>query len=98
MASSTLRMRPILPVLFALTVLVAACGGSDGDAKSGGQPAKAEQALRVALIPNQEPDKVKAQYEPFGKYLEPIRLRKGYATQVAFPRAYALLASGPWSS
>ncbi len=55
MAGSTLRMRPILPVLFALTVLVAACGGSDGDAKSGGQPAKAEQALRVALIPNQEP-------------------------------------------
>ena len=85
MASSTLRMRPILPVVVALTVLVAACGGSDGDAKSGAQPAKAEQALRVALIPNQEPDKVKAQYEPFGKYLEQ---KLGMTVELDVPTGY----------
>lgn len=47
-----------------LALLLAACG-----APSVGGSGEKPQALRVGLIPNQSPDKVKAQYEPFRVYL-----------------------------
>ena len=48
--------------------VIAGCGGS----KTADQPSENEkkQVLRVGLVPNQAPDKIKAQYEPFKKYLE----------------------------
>lgn len=49
-----------IAALAALAVVAGACsGGSDSPS-----------ALRVGLIPNQAPDKLKAQYEPFRQYLE----------------------------
>lgn len=51
-----------LAVLTALAVIAAACG-DDGSGDSLSE-------LRVGLIPNQAPDNLKAQYEPFRQYLE----------------------------
>lgn len=52
-------------LIMVFTVLLAGCGGAD--------TAKTEKTkqdvLRVGLVPNQAPDKIKAQYEPFRKYL-----------------------------
>src|SRR5688500_16113719 len=48
----------------ALALLLAACG-APGVGGGGEKP----QTLRVGLIPNQAPDRVKAQYEPFRVYL-----------------------------
>lgn len=57
--------RHILAVLM-VGLLAGACGGAPS------QPLPASEwpsTLRVGLIPNQSPDKVKAQYEPFRAYL-----------------------------
>ncbi len=64
MRPGRLRHWWILVNLLTLTVpLLSACGAP-------GAPAAARpQTLRVGLIPNQSPDKVKAQYEPFRAYL-----------------------------
>jgi phosphonate transport system substrate-binding protein len=54
----------LLVIVFAIFVL-AGCGGTDAKKAD-----KAKQeVLRVGLVPNQAPDKIKAQYEPFRKYL-----------------------------
>lgn len=45
----------------AVTLLAAACAGDSSETPS---------TLRVGLIPNQAPENLKAQYEPFQKYLE----------------------------
>ena len=44
---------------------MAGCGGT-----SNGGAGAAPPTLRVGLVPNQAPDRVKAQYRPFGAYLE----------------------------
>jgi phosphonate transport system substrate-binding protein len=86
MARPTARVRPLLlAIVLALAVLVAACGGSDGGEKAAQQPAQAGESLRVALIPNQEPDKVKAQYQPFGDYLEQ---KLGMPVELDVPTGY----------
>ncbi len=51
-------------ILLTLALLAAGCG-SNGTEQNNAAP----QTLRVGLIPNQAPDKVKAQYEPFRNYL-----------------------------
>lgn len=51
-------------LVMVFTVLLVGCGGA-GTAKT----EKKQDVLRVGLIPNQAPDKIKAQYEPFRKYL-----------------------------
>jgi phosphonate transport system substrate-binding protein len=60
-----------MPRCLALLVLVlglcvASCAPATGQAQGGEKP----PTLRVGLIPNQAPDRVKAQYEPFRQYLE----------------------------
>lgn len=52
----------LLVIVFA--ILISGCGGAD-TAKT----EKKQDVLRVGLVPNQAPDKIKAQYEPFRKYL-----------------------------
>lgn len=60
----------ILSILILLAfVLLVGCGTKQGEVKNATKndnPA----VLRVGLVPNQAPDKVKAQYEPFKQYLE----------------------------
>lgn len=54
----------LIGVIF-FTLFIAGCGGSDTK-----HPGTIKQdVLRVGLVPNQAPDKIKAQYEPFRKYL-----------------------------
>ena len=48
----------IVIAVSALTLVVAGCGGSSSD-----------EALRVGLIPNQNPEEVEAQYKPLEDYL-----------------------------
>ena len=47
------------------TVALAGCGGT-----SPGGGGAVPKTLRVGLVPNQAPDRIKAQYQPFGAYLE----------------------------
>ncbi len=66
--SSCRRWPPVwLSFLLLALPLLAACGmtGGGSEAVSAAQP----PTLRVGLIPNQEPDEVKAQYEPFREYM-----------------------------
>jgi len=55
-------------ILAMVAIFAVGCGG-----QKAAEPPKAEgkktNVLRVGLIPNQSPDKVKAQYEPFRAYL-----------------------------
>lgn len=51
-----------------LVITATGCGKTEAP-KVAEQP-KAQQALRVGLVPNQAPDKIKAQYEPFREYLQ----------------------------
>ncbi|HLL56392.1 MAG TPA: phosphate/phosphite/phosphonate ABC transporter substrate-binding protein [Rubrobacteraceae bacterium] len=71
-----------LQVVFALTVLLllSSCGG--GDAESG---AAEPDPLRVGLIPNQSPESVEAQYEPFGDYLSQ---QLGREVELTVPTSY----------
>jgi len=64
-----LKKKIILITTFILVIalLVSGCGQSVSQPQAN-QPAK-QTTLRVGLVPNQAPDKVKAQYEPFRKYL-----------------------------
>ncbi|MEW6662609.1 MAG: phosphate/phosphite/phosphonate ABC transporter substrate-binding protein [Bacillota bacterium] len=55
----------LLFILIALLFPVG-CGSKEKSSSDNSRP----EILRVGLIPNQSPDKVKAQYEPFRKYLE----------------------------
>lgn len=55
--------------LFAiLAVSFAGCGKSEAPSVSEQQ--KKQIVLKVGLVPNQAPDKIKAQYEPFREYLQ----------------------------
>ena len=54
-------------VVVLLLALVGCGGGSSGEGQA---PAEEEpEVLRVGLIPNQNPESVEANYEPFGEYL-----------------------------
>jgi phosphonate transport system substrate-binding protein len=44
-----------------------ACGGNTASTPTGGEKPK---TLRLGLIPNQAPDRIRTQYKPFGEYLE----------------------------
>jgi phosphonate transport system substrate-binding protein len=51
--------------VFLVTLALVGCGGGGGGEQGSGDP----DPLRVGLIPNQNPESVEAQYEPFGDYL-----------------------------
>lgn len=54
------------PLLIALVIPLAGCGGEDDSTAANGVP----KTLRVGIIPNVAPERQKAQYQPFGDYLE----------------------------
>jgi phosphonate transport system substrate-binding protein len=68
--------------VFALTVLLLLSGCGGGDAESG---AAEPDPLRVGLIPNQSPESVEAQYEPFGDYLSQ---QLGREVELTVPTSY----------
>lgn len=51
-----------------LLLVLAGCGGGGGSG-GGGQESGNPDPLQVGLIPNQNPESVEANYEPFGDYL-----------------------------
>ncbi|GAW90997.1 phosphate/phosphite/phosphonate ABC transporter substrate-binding protein [Calderihabitans maritimus] len=78
--------RILLPVVLLSLVFFFAAGCS-GQAQ--------ETKLRVGLIPNQSPDKVKAQYEPFRKYLsEKLNMPVELFVAVDYTAVVEAMASG----
>ena len=61
------RIALITTIILSVTFLVSGC--SQSSSQSQGKQAANTAALRVGLVPNQAPDKIKAQYEPFRQYL-----------------------------
>ena len=79
--------RVVALVVVLLLVVLAGCGGGaggSGDEGSGGgeQP----EALRVGLVPNQNPEEVEAQYEPLGEYLSE---ELGREVELSVPTSYS---------
>jgi len=72
------RRLAALGILAALTVAGLGCGGGGGADAS---PA----TLRVGLVPNQEPDEVKAEYAPLAEYME---RRLGMEVELVVPTGY----------
>src|SRR5438309_9482679 len=60
------RRVPTILAAFLLGISFVACSAPVSQAQGGEKPA----TLRVGLVPNQAPDRVKTQYEPFRQYLE----------------------------
>jgi phosphonate transport system substrate-binding protein len=52
-----------------LLVVLMGCGGGGSAGGGGGEESADPEVLRVGLIPNQNPESVEANYEPFGEYL-----------------------------
>ena len=52
-----------------LFVVLMGCGGGGSAGGGGGEESADPEVLRVGLIPNQNPESVEANYEPFGEYL-----------------------------
>jgi phosphonate transport system substrate-binding protein len=72
-----------LPAVISVVVLLlalAGCGGSGGGQESGDP-----DPLRVGLIPNQNPESVEANYEPFGDYLSE---QLGQEVELTVPTSY----------
>ena len=55
-------------IILTVALLVSGCGQSSSQSQ-GQKENNTQLPLRVGLVPNQAPDKIKAQYEPFRKYL-----------------------------
>ncbi len=72
-----------LRVVFALVglLLLSSCGGGGGGEAGAAEP----DPLRVGLIPNQNPEKVQAQYESFGDYLSE---QLGREVELTVPTGY----------
>ena len=67
-------------VLLAMLLVVAAgCGGASGEASG------AQEPLRVGLVPNQNPEKVEAEYAPLGDYLSE---ELGTEVELSVPASY----------
>jgi phosphonate transport system substrate-binding protein len=68
----------------ALLLLATACGG--GESGGGGQGSEDPEVLRVGVVPNQNPEKVEAEYQPFGDYLSEQLGRK---VELTVPTSYS---------
>ena len=69
-------------VVLLVSLFVVACGGSG----SGGEQGSSDpDPLRVALVPNQNPESVEANYEPFGEYLSE---QLGREVELTVPTSY----------
>ncbi len=74
--------RSFVAVVFALLVVfVAGCGGASEE----GPNAQAQEPLRVGLVPNQNPQKVEAEYTPLGDYLSE---ELGTEVELSVPASY----------
>ena len=67
--------------IVALFLLLTGCGGGGGSEQGSDDP----EVLRVGLIPNQNPESVEAQYEPFGDYLSE---QLGREVELTVPTSY----------
>ena len=67
--------------IVALLLLLTGCGGGGGGEQGPDDP----EVLRVGLIPNQNPESVEAQYEPFGDYLSE---QLGREVELTVPTSY----------
>jgi len=67
--------------IVALFLLLTGCGGGGGGEQGSDDP----EVLRVGLIPNQNPESVEAQYEPFGNYLSE---QLGREVELTVPTSY----------
>ena len=67
--------------IVALLLLLTGCGGGGGGEQGSDDP----EVLRVGLIPNQNPESVEAQYEPFGNYLSE---QLGREVELTVPTSY----------
>ena len=76
------RLRALAVVLL-ISVVVVGCGGSSGG--GGGQGSGDPDPLRVGLVPNQNPESVEANYEPFGDYLSE---QLGRDVELTVPTSY----------
>ena len=65
----------------ALILLLAGCGESGGGEQGSDDP----EVLRVGLVPNQNPESVEANYEPFGEYLSE---QLGRGVELTVPTSY----------
>lgn len=81
--------RPLAAVLAGLALALAAAPGCGerGQAGKGGEAARGAEgaALGVALVPNQDPEKVRAEYQPLREYLE---RRLGTRVELDVPTSY----------
>jgi phosphonate transport system substrate-binding protein len=77
----TRRLRALVAVLL-ISLVVVGCGGSS----SGGEQGSSDpDPLRVGVVPNQNPEKVEAEYEPFGEYLSD---QLGREVELTVPTSY----------
>jgi phosphonate transport system substrate-binding protein len=75
------RLRALVAVLL-ISLVVVGCGGSS----SGGEQGSSDpDPLRVGVVPNQNPEKVEAEYEPFGEYLSE---QLGREVELTVPTSY----------
>jgi phosphonate transport system substrate-binding protein len=77
-----LTKRSFVAVVFALLVVFASgCGGASEEGADG----QAQEPLRVGLVPNQNPEKVEAEYGPLGDYLSK---KLGREVELSVPASY----------
>src|SRR5918994_1947358 len=67
--------------IVALLLLLTGCGGGGGDEQGSDDP----EVLRVGVVPNQNPESVEANYEPFGDYLSE---QLGRRVELTVPTSY----------
>ena len=68
-----------------MLLLLSSCGGGDSSGASAQPKSDEPDPLKVGLIPNQNPEKVQAQYEPFGDYLSE---QLGREVELTVPTGY----------
>lgn len=74
-----------LVAVFLISLVLVGCGGGGGEGGGGEQGSGDPDPLRVGLIPNQNPESVEAQYEPFGEYLSE---QLGREVELTVPTSY----------